>query len=329
MENMQLKPAVYVVDPYHDAAISKLQESNKIDLILPTDSRRDDYLSKATAILIRSETQLRAADIDKANSDLKYIIKQGVGVDNIDLEAARRRGIKVFNTAGLNGETVAELTIGLALSVARRICEFDRAIRGGEKVIRSKCLGKSLFNKTIGIVGMGNIGLKVAKKWRGAMGGKIIAFDPYAKEGAWTEEIDSGSLTRVSDLEDLLRVSDVVTLHDPITSSTRNPLSCREFSLLKEGAILLNCARGEVVDENALLTALQSGRLFGAGLDALVEEPPTLARYGATLLSHPRIILAPHVGASTEENQVNSGLAADILINLLEENWSRVPKPMN
>lgn len=107
-----------------------------------------------------------------------------MGVDNIDILAAREKNIQVFNTPGLNGEAVAELTIALAMCVARRICEFDRKIRNGEKVVRSQMLGKSLFGKTLGVIGMGNIGLEVAKKWRAAMGGSVVAYDPYSKEGA-------------------------------------------------------------------------------------------------------------------------------------------------
>ena len=322
------KPAVYVVDPYHEAAITKLKEQLSIDLILPDDPRKKDFLDHATAILVRSETTIDAESIRRAHSGLKYIIKQGVGVDNIDIAAAHEKGIQVFNTPGLNGEAVAELTIALAMCVARRICEFDRKIRNGEKVVRSQMLGKSLFGKTLGVIGMGNIGLEVAKKWRAAMGGPVVAFDPYSKEGAWSNEFVTG-FRRVGKLEAVLEAAEVLTLHVPLTKGTANMLSSREFELMPEGAILLNCARGGVIDEAALLDSLNAGHIYGAGLDAMQYEPPTLSAYGDTLLSHPRVIMTPHVGASTAENQERSGMAAvEIVVALLNGDSANVPKAL-
>lgn len=322
------KPAVYVVDPYHEAAITKLKEQLSIDLILPDDPRKKDFLDHATAILVRSETTIDAESIRRAHSGLKYIIKQGVGVDNIDIAAAHEKGIQVFNTPGLNGEAVAELTIALAMCVARRICEFDRKIRNGEKVVRSQMLGKSLFGKTLGVIGMGNIGLEVAKKWRAAMGGPVVAFDPYSKEGAWSNEFAT-DFRRVGKLEAVLEAAEVLTLHVPLTKGTANMLSSREFDLMPEGTILLNCARGGVVDEAALLKSLNTGHLYGAGLDAMQYEPPTLSAYGSTLLSHPRVIMTPHVGASTAENQERSGMAAvDIVVALLNGDAVKIPKAL-
>lgn len=319
------KPAVYIVDPYHDAAITKLKEQLSLDLILPDDPRKEDFLDHATAVLVRSETTIDAESIRRAHSGLKYIIKQGVGVDNIDIAAAQEKGIQVFNTPGLNGEAVAELTIALAMCVARRVCEFDRKIRNGEKVVRSQMLGKSLFGKTLGVIGMGNIGLEVAKKWRAAMGGPVVAYDPYSKEGAWSDEFKIG-FRRMDRLEAVLEAAEVLTLHVPLTKGTLNLLSTREFELMPKGAILLNCARGGVVDEAALLQSLNDGHLYGAGLDAMQYEPPTLSAYGSTLLSHPRVIMTPHVGASTAENQERSGMAAvNIVVALLNEDAANIP----
>lgn len=327
MQSIQ-KPAVYVVGPYHDAAITKLKEQSSIDLILPDDPRRKDFLGNATAVLVRSETTIDAGSLRRAHSGLKYIIKQGVGVDNIDILAAREKGIKVFNTPGLNGEAVAELTIALAMCVARRICEFDRKVRNGEKIVRSQMLGKSLFGKTLGVIGMGNIGLEVAKKWRAAMGGPVVAYDPYSKEDAWCDEFTTG-FRRVDRLEAVLEAAEVLTLHVPLTKDTANMLSTSEFELMPEGAILLNCARGGVVDEAALLESLNTGHLYGAGLDAMQYEPPTLSAYGSTLLSHPRVVMTPHVGASTAENQERSGIAAvDIILALLNGDAANIPKAL-
>nr|POE56688.1 hydroxypyruvate reductase [Quercus suber] len=317
-----MKPAVYVLDPYHETAIQKLQASPNIEVVLPHDEAISAFATNATALLVRSDSRLDAACIEKFHYGLKYIVKQGVGVDNIDLEAAKARGIKVFNTPGLNGEAVAELTLSLALSLARRTGELDHAIRTGQKVARSRMLGKSLFQKTLGVIGMGNIGLEIARKWHGAMAGSIVAFDPFAPEDAWsTESSFARNLKRATALEELLEISDVVTIHVPLTNSTRGLIDTDQLATMKRGAILLNCARGGIVNEVALLEALESGHIFGAGLDAVEHEPPTRDLYGLTLLKHPRVIITPHVGASTEENQMNSGIAAvQIVLDLLEGN---------
>lgn len=312
------KPKVYVLDPYHKDAIELLSKNDSIVLVLPSEATKDAALADASGLLIRSESRISAEDIQRANPDLKFIVKQGAGVDNVDLDAAKARHIGVFNTPGLNAESVAELTLALALCLARRITEFDNKIRQGEKVERSKMLGKSLYGKTLGVIGMGAIGRQLASKWRGAMNGRLVAFDPYAEEHAWVDLFGQDGFVRASDLISLLSVSDVITLHVPLTQSTTNLISTTEFEAMKQDSILLNCARGGIVDEGALLQALESGKLHGAGLDAMQYEPPTRAQYGETLLSHPRVIMTPHVGASTEENQAVSGTtAAEILLDLL------------
>lgn len=312
------KPNVYVLDPYHEDAIALLRRDSTAHVVLQPEATKESALAHASGLLIRSDTRITAEDIQTASSRLKYIVKQGVGVDNIDLGAARARGIEVYNTLGINSEAVAELTLTLALCIARRVNEFDCAIRNGEKVSRSQMLGKSLFRKTLGIVGMGAIGLEVAKKWRAAMNGTLVAYDPHAKEAGWIESFGTDGYNRVESLTQLLEVADVVSLHTPLTTLTSNMISEKEFASMKQDAILLNCARGGIVDEAALLNALRSGRLFGAGLDALVHEPPTSAQYGDTLLSHPRVVLLPHVGASTWECQQAAGQrAVEILLDLL------------
>ncbi|KAF2756437.1 hypothetical protein EJ05DRAFT_466761 [Pseudovirgaria hyperparasitica] len=316
-----MPPKVYVVDPYHKDAIALLKEHNDIDLVLPSDPAKANYHQDATAIIVRSQTRIEASDIEKSKRTLKYIIKQGVGVDNIDVQAAKAHGVKVYNTPGLNGEAVAELTLSLALSVSRRIAELDRRIRNGEVVVRSEALGRSLFRKTIGLIGMGNIGLFVARKWISAMEGRIIAYDPYAKDGAWEESLPNDKFKRTAVLDELLQTADVISLHVPLLDSTRNMLSTREFELMKQDTILLNCARGGIVDESAMLVALKSGKLFGAGLDALAIEPASMDNYGNTLLTCPNVVVTPHVGASTAENQSQSGIAVvNILFELLKGN---------
>ncbi|KAF4478571.1 SER3-3-phosphoglycerate dehydrogenase [Fusarium agapanthi] len=319
------KPTVYVLDPYHPDAIAALRQSSDIKVILPADPSKSQYNENATAIMLRSETRLGADELAKCKK-LKYIVKQGVGVDNIDLKAAAAAGIRVYNTPGLNGEAVAELTLALALTLSRRVAEIDRRTRNGERVVRSQTLGKSLFKKILGVVGMGNIGLAVAKKWVGAMEGSIVAYDPFSDGKQWLSTFGESKFRQASTLNDLLSASDVVTLHLPLTKDTENLISTAEFNTMKDGAILLNCARGGIVDEGALLAALESGKLFGAGLDAMVVEPPTIEAY-PELLALPNVVLTPHVGASTVENQSQSGMAvAEITMALLrgEEKGNRV-----
>lgn len=299
------KPAVYVLDPYHTDAVRALQGCPAIQLTLPDDPEKHKYVDHATVLLVRSETQIKAADVAKCKK-LQCIVKQGVGVDNIDLEACRAAGIRVFNTPGLNSEAVAELCLALALSLSRRVAEIDRQIRQGGRIVRSKTLGRSLYKKTLGIVGMGGIGLAFAKKWVGAMGGKVIGFDPYSDGSPWST---MASFRRVDTLQELLRTCDVVSLHVPLTKDTKNLISDAEFELMPPETILLNCARGGIVNEEALLRALKAGKLFGVGLDAMLVEPPTLDAY-RDLLSASNVVVTPHVGASTMENQSQSGLAA-------------------
>lgn len=294
---------VYVLDPYHPDAIDLLQNSSNILAILPDDPKKSSWYQHADGVILRSETRLTADDFAKAIK-LRVVVKQGVGVDNIDLAAAKERGIAVHNTPALNSEAVAELCMALTLSLRRRVCEIDRAIRNGEKVMRSGVLGMSMFRKTIGVVGMGNIGKVVAQKWIGAFECRILGFDPVAPKDAWSDVPHE----RAGSLEELLKRADVVTLHVPLLDSTRGMIGEKELRLMKKSAILVNCARGGVVDEKALLKALQEKSIWGAALDAMEIEPPTLEVY-TEFLQCGNLIMTPHVGASTVENQSKSGTA--------------------
>ena len=308
-----LKPTVYVLDPYHPDAIALIQNTPTVTAITPPDPRRNDWHAEANALMIRSERNITAADLAKA-PNLRVIVKQGVGVNNIDLEAAKKYGVIVCNTPALNSETVAELTITLMLCIARRVCEVDRRVRRGESVVRSTVLHRSLFGKTIGVIGMGNIGKVVARKWIGAMEGKVVAYDPFAAADAWAEMPHQ----RVQALEELLDVADVVTLHVPLTAGTRGMIGAKELARMKESAILVNCSRGGIVVESALMEALVEKKIYGAALDAMEVEPPTLDVY-EEILRNENIIMTPHMGANTIENQSRSGLAVvETLLAVLE-----------
>lgn len=304
------KPKVYFVNPYHQDAIKLSQQSSQVDTVVL--SSPEGWHEDADGILLRSETRVTKEDFAKAKN-LKVIVKQGVGVDNIDVAAAKEAGVIVCNTPAMNSESVAELTITLALTIARRVVEIDRLLNRGEKLVRSKLLGQSLFEKTIGIIGMGAIGKSVAQKWVSAMSGNVVAYDPFAAEGAWSDIRHQ----RVAELDALLKESDVITLHVPLTDGTKGMIGKREFKSMKNNAILLNAARGGIVDEEALLEALETKEIFGAALDAQVEEPPSLEKHKKHL-EYDNLILTPHVGASTEENQSNSGkFAVQTILDVL------------
>lgn len=322
MSTMAAKPAVYVLDPYHeDATAALLKSTNWIDVILPNDPRRQNWHQHAEAIMVRSETGLQADDFSKAKK-LRLVVKQGVGVDNIDLNAAKAAGVAVHNTPALNSESVAEFSLALALSLSRRVAEVDRRLRKGEKVVRSQTLGLSLFRKTVGVVGMGNIGKATAKKWIGGCEANVIGYDPIAPLDSWDETEIPHSRART--LDELIEQSDVITLHVPLLDSTKRMIGARELGMMKDRAILINAARGGIVDEKALLEALRERRIWGAVLDAMEVEPPTLDAYG-DFLELDNVIMTPHIGASTIENQSNSGLAVVKTLLAVLEGKPHVP----
>lgn len=222
---------------------------------------------------------------------LKVISRHGVGVDNVDLEAATERGIVVTYTPGANADSVAEHTFALLLGLVRKIAPADGSIREGEW--RSlEFMGFELVGKTLGIIGLGAIGSRVAKRAM-AFGMSVVAYDPYVgKERASSLGVE------LVDLETLLRSSDVVSLHASLTRETGHILSARELGLMKRTAILINAARGQLVDEEALIQALKEGRISGAGLDAFQHEPLPVDH---PLLKLHNVLLTPHIAAFTQE----------------------------
>jgi len=220
---------------------------------------------------------------------LKVISKHGVGVGNIDVDAATRRGIPVYITPGANAQSVAELTLGLMFAAARRIGWMDAELHAG-RWSRAQD-GVQLCGKTLGLVGFGQIGQRVATVCL-ALGMRVAAFDPAFKDGPGP--VDGVAL--LPTLAELLPLADVLSLHVPLNQHTRKLLGAAEFSRMPRGAILVNTARGEVVDEPALLTALQSGQLYAAALDTMAVEPLPA---DSPLTKIPNIVLTPHVGGST------------------------------
>jgi D-3-phosphoglycerate dehydrogenase len=248
-------------------------------------------IAEFDALIVRSRTRVTAEIID-AGSRLKIIGRAGTGVDNIDVEAATRRGILVLNTPGGNTVSAAEHTVSLLLSLARRIPQAHASLVSGAWE-RKQFVGTEVQGKTLGIVGLGKIGREVATRCRG-LGMVVIGYDPVLSPAVASRE----NIEPV-DLEEVFRRSDFITLHTPLTEETRGLISARTLSSCKRGVRIINCARGGLVDEVALLDALVSGQAGGAALDVFEEEPPK----STPLLGHPHVVVTPHLGASTEEAQ--------------------------
>lgn len=246
---------------------------------------------------------LRLGGVDDAAMaaapNLKIIAKHGVGFDTIDLEAADRRGIVVSVAKGANAISVAEHALALMLAVSRSIAHLDARMRAGHWD-KATYLGTELAGKSLGIVGVGAIGHHLAKICRG-LGMHIVVFDPAISHGA------ENDFRQVGSVEELLAASDVVSLHCPLTTETRNMISDREFDLMRPQSILINTARGGLVDHEALLSAVESGTIGGAGIDTFPEEPPLL---GEQMRKSTSIVISPHVGASTVEAGVRVGTTA-------------------
>ncbi len=254
------------------------------------------------AILIRSGSQITAEVLDAAKS-LKVIGRPGVGVDNVDLQAATRRGVIVMNSPGGNLVSTAELAISLLLSVARNIPQADASMKAG-KWDRKSFAGAELAGKRLGIVGLGRIGREVAARAR-AFGMEVTAFDPFVAPAV----AESLKVT-LRTFDEILQGSDFITLHTTLTRETRHLLGREAFARMKPGVRLVNAARGELIDDEALLAALESGRVAGAALDVHTQEPPVDWR----LAKHPRVVATPHIGASTKEAQERVG--TDIAIQV-------------
>ncbi len=243
------------------------------------------------ALVVRSATKVNA-DVLAGATRLKVIGRAGTGVDNIDVPAATRKGVLVMNTPGGNTISAAEHTVSLMLALARNIPHAHASLVQG-RWDRKKYTGVELFEKTLGVVGLGKIGREVAVRCQ-AFGMRVIGYDPVL-----SADVASKLNIELVSLEQLFRRSDFITVHTPLTKETKGLLNDDTLAKCKRGVRLVNCARGGIIDEQALLRALQSGHVAGAALDVFEEEPPK----NTALLQHPRVVVTPHLGASTEEAQ--------------------------
>ena len=259
-------------------------------------------------IIVRSATQVRKELID-ACPNLKIIARGGVGTDNIDVEYARSKGIEIITTPAASSQSVAELAMGHIFTLTRFLHRSNREMATGDfkKLKAAYAEGIQLKGKTLGIVGFGRIGQELARIAL-AMGMNVMASDPFIKEtdltiGLYnTKDVKLSIHLRSYPLDEVLKNSDFISLHTPALGKPL--IGADEMAMMKNGAIIVNCARGGVIDEDALLAALESGKIGGAGLDAFKNEPNPRA----DLLNHPRISVSPHIGAATLEAQANIGL---------------------
>lgn len=283
---------ILVCDKIHEDGIRILREFAEVDVstgMKPEELRA--IVSSYDAIVVRSATKV-TAEIISAGRNLKAIARAGVGLDNVDTGAAIARNIKLINSPEASSVAVAELVMGLMLSFARSIPRADHSTKLG-RWEKKELMGTELRGKTLGIVGTGNIG-KVVGRRAAAFEMKLLLHD-IVRDEEFAGEVGG----RYVDLDELLRESDYITLHVPLTPETRHMIGPREIKLMKPNAVLINTSRGAIVDENALIEALRERRIGGACLDVFETEPLT----SSPLFSLPNVILTPHIGASTVEAQ--------------------------
>jgi D-3-phosphoglycerate dehydrogenase len=295
---------VLICDKTEAEAIEKMRAAG-----LTVDVRDDITPEELPAVLpnydgcvVRSRTKIRQPLIDQC-PNLKVIVRGGVGLDNIDADYARAKGITVLNTPRASSASVAELAIGFMFALARSLYQATATMKA-EKWEKKRFEGEELGGKTLGLIGVGNIGREVARR-AAALGMTVIAYDPYVSPQDVPE-------VRLVSLNELLERSDYISLHLPKTAETTNMIGAEQFARMKDGVRLINCARGGIVDENALYDALVSGTVAGAALDVFAEEPPSDWR----LVKLDNVICSPHIGASTKEAQQRVG--AEVAEKLIE-----------
>ncbi len=287
---------VLVADAVDAAAIKILQVEEAFDVIVSNPNDYESNLSKADALIVRSAVKVTEDVLDRAPA-LKVIGRAGVGVDNIDCDAATARGIVVMNTPGGNATAVAEHTLALMLSLARSVPTANQSTKSG-RWERKKFQGSEVFGKTLGIMGLGSIGRQVAARAK-PFGMDVVAYDPFVSIDAAKD-----SSVELLELDPLLARADYISLHLSLTPETIRIVNAQTIAKMKDGVRIINCARGELIDSAALNAAIKSGKVAGAGLDVYETEPPA----DSALLAHDQVVATPHIGGSTAEAQAKVGI---------------------
>jgi D-3-phosphoglycerate dehydrogenase len=286
---------VLVSDPMNPEALEKLKAVAGLEITVKTGMNQEeliDFIPPFHIAVIRGATKM-TKNVIQAASSLELIVRAGIGLDNVDRDAAEEKGIQVNNTPAATTTSVAEHTLGLMLAAVRnhgranlsmKAHQWDKKVLGGTE----------LFQKTLGIIGSGRIGLEVARLGL-AFGMKILVYDII--------DVQSDLDIEQVDLDQLLERSEIISLHLPLTDQTKHMVSDREFEKMKDGVILINASRGGTVDEKALLKALESGKVRAAGIDVFEKEPPEDFK----LVDHPNVMATPHIGAAAKEGQKRAG----------------------
>ena len=294
-------PKVLVADPVSESGVNELRGNGELDVTVKTGLKEDaliEIIPQFSALVVRSQTKATAKLIEAA-TNLKVIGRAGVGVDNVDVEAATKRGIIVMNTPGGNTISTAEHAFSLLVSLARHIPQAHATVKAG-KWDRKSFEGVELYNKTLAILGMGRIGTEVARRAM-AFGMRVIAYDPYLSQ----TRARSLQVELIEDLAEIWPRADFITLHMPATQETHHMIDAAAIAKMKKGVRIVNCARGGLIDEAALLDALKSKQVAAAALDVYETEPPPA---DFALRDLPNIVLTPHLGASTAEAQESVGI---------------------
>jgi len=298
---------ILVADKISDEAIKMLKEKHEVVFSELDPKGLLNEIEKYDALVIRSRTKV-TKEVIKKGKNLKVIGRAGVGVDNIDVPEATKRKIPVVNAPGGATVSVAELTFAHMLSLARNLSKSDKTMKNGEWE-KKTLKGTELCDKTLGLVGSGRIGTEVGKMAI-AFGMKVIVYDPYlSKETAEKHGFE------IADLDSLLKNSDFISIHTPLTDETKKMIDEKEFKKMKNTAFIVNCARGGIIDENALYNSLKEGKIRGAALDVYENEPPK----NSPLLTLDNIVFTPHIGASTKEAQIRAGtITAEQVLKVLK-----------
>jgi len=303
---------VLIADGLAAEGITKLKASKQVELMEYAAIERDklfEILPMIDILIVRSRTQVDRELMERVKN-LKLVVRAGIGLDNIDIEAATAHGVVVMNAPTGNIVTTAEHTLAMMFTISRHIAEADASLKTG-KWEKKKFQGNELRGKTLGLVGLGNIGKAVAERAL-ALGMRVLGFDPYI-----SEETAAKQNIRLVGFENLLQQSDYVSLHVPLTADTKHLIDRAALKKMRKGAYLINCARGGIVDEEALVESIDTGHLSGCALDVFEKEPLPL---DSPLLKRSNIVTTPHLGASTDEAQIQVGLeVAEQVIQFIQE----------
>lgn len=301
---------VVLADPIHEQGIAILEQIATVRQAGQEGGQPLTAQVRDASAIVTRLTKVTPQLIDAAPS-LRAISRHGVGVDSVDVPYATARGIPVLYTPAANAESVAEHTLGMMLAVSKMILLGDRAQRNGDFQSRTRLIGLELYGKTLGVVGAGRVGSRVARMCRATLDMHVIAYDPYLSP----DDARLRGVELVPDISVLLQEADYISLHAPLTPETQNLIGSREFSMMKPTAILINCARGGILDEDALATALLEGEIAGAAVDVWQQEPPP---HDHPLLGLENVIVSPHMAAHTEEAMIRMAttLANDITLVL-------------